>query len=134
MLQSLVSVILSIFTGEQRGASFKNYLSTSKVQVEYTSPEDSAANGVAERAIEIIESGTNTLRVHAGLPTEAWAELYEATCVLENCLPTSANPQKKSAKEMGYGGPTDVSLLRTIGSPCVVYTLPRHRLLKRIEV
>ena len=38
--------------GEQRGAKFGNYLSTCKVQVEYTSPGDSAANGVAERAIE----------------------------------------------------------------------------------
>ena len=65
--------------------------------------------------------------MHASLPTEAWAELYEATCCLENCLPTSANPQKKSAKEMRHGRPTDVSSLRTIGSPCVVYTLPKHR-------
>ena len=28
---------------------------------------------------------------------------------------------------MRHGGPIDVSLLRTIGSPCVVYTLPKHR-------
>ena len=28
---------------------------------------------------------------------------------------------------MRHGGPIDVSLLRTVGSSCVVYTLPKHR-------
>ena len=113
--------------GEQRGAEFKDYLSNCRIKPEYTSPGDSAANGVAERAIEVVEGGANTMRVHGNLPTTAWAELYGSTCFLESYLPTSANPGKKSPYEMRHNKSKDVSFLRTIGTECVVYTMPKDR-------
>jgi len=90
----------------------------------YTSPGDSRGNGVAERAIE---SGANTYRVHGGLSVAAWAELYDTTCFCENFLPTSANPDKKSPREMLHGEPQDVSFMRTPGTECVVFIHPKHR-------
>ena len=113
--------------GEQRGADFKDYLSKCRIQPQYTSPGDSAANGVAERSIEVVEGGANTMRIHGGLPAASWAELYSTTCFLESYLPTSANPGKKSPHEMRFQAPKDVSFLRTIGTECTVYTLPKHR-------
>ena len=113
--------------GEQRGAEFKEYLSLCRIKPQYTSPGDSAANGVAERSIEVVEAGANTLRIHGGLPTTAWAELYCSTCFLESYLPTSANPGKQSPYEMRHHEPKDVSFLRTLGTACVVYTMPKDR-------
>jgi hypothetical protein len=113
--------------GEQRGAEFQEYLANCRIKPEYTSPGDSAANGVAERAIEIIEGAANTMRIHGGLPTAAWAELYCTACFLESYLPTSANPGKKSPYEMRHNKPKDVSFLRTIGTEAIVYIMPKDR-------
>ena len=113
--------------GEQRGADFQEYLASCRIRPEYTSPGDSAANGVAERAIEIIEGAANTMRIHGGLPTTAWAELYCTACFLESYLPTSANPGKKSPYEMRFNQPKDVSFLRTIGSEAILYIMPKDR-------
>jgi len=113
--------------GEQRGAEFQEYLANCRIKPQYTSPGDSAANGVAERAIEIVEGAANTMRIHGELPTTAWAELYCTACFLESYLPTSANPGKKSPYEMRHHQPKDVSFLRTVGTECVVYTMPKNR-------
>jgi Integrase core domain len=112
--------------GEQRGFDFRDYLSQCRIQPEYTSPGDSRGNGVAERTIETIESGANTYRVHGGLSVAAWAELYDTTCFCENFLPTSANPDKKSPREMLRGEPQDVSFMRTPGAECIVFVHPKH--------
>lgn len=107
--------------GEHRSKAMDKWLTRCGVQPELTSPYASQNNGKAERAIQKLQATAKTIRHDAGLPATAWAECYKTAAYLENLLPTSSNPGKKSAFEMLAGEPADIAHLRRIGSLCYVH-------------
>ena len=90
------------------------------IKQEFTTADSPQFNGVAERALGLIETAAMAGRIQARelfpgaqLPaTESlWAEASHWACDALNRTATSANPANKSPYEMWYGEPPPVVLL-----------------------
>ena len=119
--------------GEQRSKEFEDLCAKDSIVPHYTSPGDSRANGKVERANLTISTDIQSIRLQGDLSRKAWAELSRTAALINNHLPSSANPNKKSPQEMlnaALGNTQslpDISKLRTIGSKAFVYVHPKNR-------
>jgi hypothetical protein len=106
--------------GEQKSFEFDSFLTDIAARAEYTNAYSSAAN-TAERTIQTLWNTEQCLRFGGNFPKSAWGELLLTAAYLENMMPTSANPDKKTPWEMLYGNPPNVSGLRVIGAAAYVH-------------
>jgi len=117
---SKVVIVRSDGGGEFRGGKFGDLCRTRGIKQEFTTADSPQFNGVAERALGLIETAAMAGRIQARelypgtqLPaTESlWAEASHWACDALNRTATTANPESKSPYEMWYGRPPPVVLL-----------------------
>ena len=106
--------------GEFRGGEFGDLCRTRGIKQEFTTADSPQFNGVAERALGLIETAAMAGRIQARelypgaqLPAidSLWAEASHWACDALNRTATTANPESKSPYEMWYGRPPPVVLL-----------------------
>ena len=90
------------------------------IKQEFTTAETPQYNGVAERALGLLEAASMAARLQASelypnvqLPSTdwLWAEAMRWACDCLNRTATTANPDNKSPYEMWYGKPSPLKLL-----------------------
>ena len=106
--------------GEQSSAAIKTVMGRLGISPEYSSADSSASNGVAERAIQTLESTAITMRVAGGFTPVAWGECLMAAAYLERILPQSTKGDV-SAYELLHKRPPNLPHLRAIGSVAYVH-------------
>ena len=111
---SKVVIVRSDGGGEFRGGKFGDLCRSRGIKQEFTTADSPQFNGVAERALGLIETAAMAGRIQARelfpgaqLPaTESlWAEASHWACDALNRAATSANPANKSPYEIWYGNP-----------------------------
>ena len=137
---SKVVIVRSDGGGEFRGGEFGDLCRTRGIKQEFTTADSPQFNGVAERALGLIETAAMAGRIQARelypgaqLPAtdSLWAEASHWACDALNRTATTANPESKSPYEMWYGRPPPVVLLPFLKPGyCKV---KRENLLKRLE-
>ena len=117
---SNVVIVRSDGGGEFRGRKFGDLCRSRDIKQEFTTADSPQFNGVAGRALDLIETAAIGRRIQARelfpgaqLPaTESLcAEASHWTCDPLNHTATSDNPADKSPYEMWYGNPPAVVLL-----------------------
>ncbi|CAN0031541.1 unnamed protein product [Sphacelaria rigidula] len=103
--------------GREFSGSFSDLCRERGIRQQYTPADSPEYNGVAERAIAMVEEAATAARTQAkvlygvDVPTRMWAESNRwAAGALERSA-TTANPGKKSPDEMFYGEVPEVKLL-----------------------
>ena len=98
--------------GEIFGGDFGTLCRKRGIKKEFTQADSSKYNGVAERALALINDASLTARIEApvlylGAPAcpSLWAEVVSWACHVLNRIATTANPRDKSPFEMWYGCP-----------------------------
>ena len=99
----------------------KRRLADSLIELRLSTPGESQANGIAERANRLVLDTTRVLLYQAGLPLPFWPAAAEFAVYVLNRSPSQANPQNKSPYEMYYGKPPDRSKIRRFGCKCWVW-------------
>ena len=111
---SKVVIVRTDGGGEFRGGTFGDLCRSRGIKQEFTTADSPQFNGVAERALGLIETATMAGRIQARelfpgaqLPaTEALrVEASHWACDALNCTAMTANPANKSPYEMWYGNP-----------------------------
>ena len=114
---SKLVIVRSDGGGEFRGGNFGDLCRSRSIKQEFTTTDSPQFNGVAERALDLIETATMAGRIQARkivpgaqLPsTESWwAEASHWACDAFNRTATSAKPANKSPCEMWFGKPPPV--------------------------
>ena len=113
--------------GELIGAASRRRLAEKLIKLTLSTPHESQANGIAERANGSILEATRVLLHQAELPLPFWALAAQHAVYLLNRSPTRGNPGNKSPYEMYYGKPPDKSKLRRFGCRCWVWLRKENR-------
>ena len=94
------------------GGAFGELCRKRCIKQEFTPADSPKYNGVAERALGLINDAAAAARIQAtelypGAPDypSLWAEAASWACHALNCTATTANPGDKSPYEMWYGSP-----------------------------
>ena len=111
---------------ENVNAAVKQFCDQLKVTMIPTETYMSEGNGVAERAIQLLQYAARTIRAGAGLPEKAWAEAYHTAAFLENYLPTSAN-RGRSPIEVLRREQADIKFMKAIGAVAYVHNRKPNR-------
>ena len=115
-IPSVVETVRSDGGGEFAG-SFSDLCRKRGIRQEYAPADSPEYNGVAERAIAMVEQAAMAARIQAkvlydvDVPARMWAESYRWAADALNRSATTANPGKKSPDEMFYGEVPKVKLL-----------------------
>ena len=111
---SKVVIVRTDGGGEFRGGKFRDLCRSRGIKQEFTTADSPQFNGIAKRALGLIETAAMAGRIQAHelfhgaqLPaTESlWAEASHWACDALNRAATSANPANKSPYEIWYGNP-----------------------------
>ena len=117
---SQVVTVRSDGGGEFCGGNFGDLCRSRSIKQQLTTADSPQFNGVAERALGLIETAAMAGRIQARelfpgaqLPATGslWAEASHWACDALNRTAASANPANKSPYEMWYGNPPPVVLL-----------------------
>ena len=117
---SQVVIVRSDGGGQFCGRKFGGLCRSRCIKQEFITADSPQFNGVAERALGLIETAARAGRIQARelfpgaqlTATESlWAEALHWACDALNRTATSANPANKSPYEMWYGNPPPVVLL-----------------------
>ena len=94
------------------GGAFGELCRKRGIKQEFTLADSPKYNGVAERALELINDAAVAARIqatelHPSAPNypSLWVETPSWACHALNCTATTANPGDKSPYEMWYGSP-----------------------------
>ena len=94
------------------GGAFGELCRKRGIKQEFTPADSPKYNGVAERALGLINDAAVAARIQAtelypNAPNypSLWAEAVSWACHALNCTATTANPEDKSPYEMWYGSP-----------------------------
>ncbi|CAM9745032.1 unnamed protein product, partial [Sphacelaria rigidula] len=102
--------------GEFSEGAFEELCDREKIKQEKITADSPQSNGVAERAIDFIESAGLAAKIQASeiypnqnIPTSKnlWAEQANWACHALNCTATSANPGNKTPHGMWHGVPPE---------------------------
>ena len=111
-IPSTVMAVRSDNGREFFGGAFGELCRKRCIKQEFTPADSPKYNGVAERALGLINDATTAARIQAtelypGAPNypSLWAEAVSWACHALNCTATTANPGDKSPYEMWYGSP-----------------------------
>ena len=104
--------------GEYRDKKFLQLCKDEGITRHFTVKKTPQQNGVAERMNRTLMEKERSMRFHAGLPEEFWAEAANHACYLINRSPSRAI-NFKCAEEVWSGKPVDYSNLRVFG--CSAY-------------
>jgi hypothetical protein len=85
-----------------------------------SSPYESEENGIAERAILVLQQTARCLLKESGFSKSFWAEAYHHACMVNNYLACASN-QWKSPWLMLHGSLPDLTHLRRFGEHCFVH-------------
>src|SRR6266481_233691 len=100
--------------GEFTSRRFKDYLHTTGVRHEVTTPYTSAHNGKAERNHRTILSRARAIMADCKFPPTLWGECVQTVAYLKYCMPT-CTLKDKTPYEMYYGQKPVLSHLCKIG-------------------
>ena len=110
--QSAVIAVQSDSGREFFGGAFGELYRKRGIIQEFTPADSPKYNGVAERALGLINDAAVAARIqatelHPGAPNypSLWAKATSWACHALNCTATTANPGDKSPYEMWYGSP-----------------------------
>ena len=111
-IPSTVMTVRSDNGREFFGGAFGELCRKRCIKQEFTPADSPKYNGVAERALGLINDAAAAARIQAtelypGAPDypSLWAEAVSWACHALNCTATTANPGDKSPYEMWYGSP-----------------------------
>ena len=111
-IPSTVMAVRSDNGREFFGGAFGELCRKRCIKQEFTPADSPKYNGVAERALGLINDAATAARIQAtelypGAPDypSLWAEAVSWACHALNCTATTANPGDKSPYEMWYGSP-----------------------------
>ena len=111
-IPSTVMAVRSDNGREFFGGAFGELCRKRCIKQEFTPADSPKYNGVAERALGLINDAAAAARIQAtelypGAPDypSLWAEAVSWACHALNCTATTANPGDKSPYEMWYGSP-----------------------------
>ena len=111
-IPSTVMAVRSDNGREFFGGAFGELCRKRCIKQEFTPADSPKYNGVAERALGLINDAAAAARIQAtelypGAPDypSLWAEAASWACHALNCTATTANPGDKSPYEMWYGSP-----------------------------
>ena len=111
-IPSTVMTVRSDNGREFFGGAFGELCRKRCIKQEFTPADSPKYNGVAERALGLINDAAAAARIQAtelypGAPDypSLWAEAVSWACHVLNCTATTANPGDKSPYEMWYGSP-----------------------------
>ena len=99
----------------------KERLAEKLIELKLSTPGESAANGIAERANRTILETTRVLLYQAGLPLPFWHLAANMAVYILNRSPSRNNPGNKSPYELYYGKAPDRSKIRRFGCRCWVW-------------
>ena len=112
---SIPSTVMAVRSDNGReffGGAFGELCRKRCIKQEFTPADSPKYNGVAERALGLINDAAAAARIQAteqypGAPDypSLWAETASWACHALNCTATTANPGDKSPYEMWYGPP-----------------------------
>ena len=110
--QSAVMAVRSDNGREFFGGAFGEIYRKRGIKQEFTPADSPKHNGVAERALGLINdvavpAPIQATELYPSAPNypSLWAEAASWACHALNCTATTANPRNKSPYEMGYGSP-----------------------------
>ena len=121
--------------GEFTGKAFRSVCTRHQIKQELTTADSPRYNGVAERALGIIEATSRAARIQAPLifrganvPTDEnlWGEAALWACNSLNESATTANPDRVSPFQMWYGQAPPVTI-RPFLKPCYYRSARRRR-------
>ena len=98
----------------------KRRLAEKLIDLRLSTPGESQANGIAERANRLVLEMTRVLLYQAGLPLPFWPPATEMAAYLLNRSPSATNGGK-SPYEAYFGKPPDRSKIRRFGCKCWVW-------------
>jgi len=105
--------------GEYQSSQFVKWCIQEGIKPSYTSPHSSASNGIAERAIQQIDTTARAIRIAGNLPKACWAECYRTAALIDRLtLPSNGRP---SPHVLIHGTDPEFKLLRAIGCKCYVH-------------
>ena len=113
--------------GELIGRRQKRRLAEKLIELQLSTPGESQANGIAERANRLVLDTTRILLYQAGLPLPFWKLAAQMAVWILNRSPSSANPGNKSPYELYFGKPPDRGKLRRFGCKCWVWQPKENR-------
>jgi len=106
--------------GEYTSREFASFCEKEGVTRHFTTPRSPEQNGVAERMNRTLCERARSMRLHANLSKDFWAEAVDLACYLVNISPSSAL-ELKTPQEVWTGELFDYSRLRIFG--CKAYAL-----------
>ncbi len=112
--------------GEYLSKDFTSYLRAEGIQLDTTTPNSSAQNGVAERVNHTVMDRALAILIEMGLPKFLWPEAVAHVAYLKNRSPTRAL-KDKTPEEVWSGRKPDVSDLQEWGAKCWVLTDRKKR-------
>ena len=107
--------------GEYTGHDFKSFCKASGIRQDFSMPYGSQDNGVAERTWGVLVDMARTMRIHAGLGMEYWAEALNTAAYLLNRSRTAALGSGETPYYKLFGKHADVSHLRVFGCRAYVH-------------
>ena len=105
--------------GEFISKEFQQYATDNGIALTYSSPHASESNGIAERAIQQIDTTARALRTACDLPKAAWAEMYKTAAFFERLAPPANGEPSPFVKIHGHDPP--YSFFKAIGSRAYVH-------------
>ena len=112
-----VKIIRSDNAAEFLQGQLQDFFLDHKITHETTTPYMSSQNGRAERGIRTLTTIARSLLDHSRLHPRWWLHAIQHACLLNNYLPSTANPDNKSPFSLLHKKDPDLSRLRVFGSP-----------------
>ncbi|PIL28276.1 hypothetical protein GSI_09564 [Ganoderma sinense ZZ0214-1] len=112
--------------GEYLSKDFTNYLRAEGIELDTTTPNSSAQNGVAKRVNRTVMDRALAILIEMDLPKFLWPEAVAHVAYLKNRSPTRAL-KDKTPEEVWSGRKPDVSDLQEWGVKCWVLTDRKKR-------